>query len=333
MGPNSNYVIAAINKYKGRFDGNDSHIMDDSALNNNTIRLTSTESHWVHRKLADVRPLSILEKSTQTLVNRLELLTFLFCLAAFVGFEFLFVFHQTKGDNVDQKFGINNDIDAQTINQRYQLYFLQLAVLMRIFTLIPANRKLIFIVFEIYPSFISLLAFLGLYIYSWARIGCTFFGDDKTAIVLTEIYEPAADMIANFNSLTYAILALIQLMIGEGWHEVMYQNVIATQQIAALYFIVYITVVSIIIANVFVGLFLADVDDLTQQQSHDDIIQHSIKSKSFRPYAYKKMSKLKYQIGVNEHQNHLLNKQIERIQNILHQQSIIRQRNNGLSPR
>ena len=121
-------------------------------------------------------------------------------------------------------------------------------------------------------------------------------------------------------------------MIGEGWHEVMYLNVIATQQIASLYFIVYITVVSIIIANVFVGLFLADVDDLTQQQSHNDIIQHSIKSKSFRPYAYKKMAKLRYQIGVNEHQNHLLQKQINRIQDILYQQSVMRQQN-GQSPR
>ena len=122
-------------------------------------------------------------------------------------------------------------------------------------------------------------------------------------------------------------------MIGEGWHEIMYYNVIGTKQFYSLYFIIYITFVSIIIANVFVGLFLADIDELTQQQSKDEIEHHAInKTKSFEAYAYQKKNKLYYKIDINKHENHLMEQQIHHIDNILYQQhlnSLNRSRSNS----
>merc|ERR1719361_412905 len=145
---------------------------------------------------------------------------------------------------------------------QYLLVFFLIAVLVRMFTVLPSNRELLYVVSSVLRQFIEVLLFLILFIYLWARIGCTSFGDQKTDIVLDEIYEPADGMVATFDNLPYAMLALIQLMIGEGWHEVMYTNTIATNDGAALYFIIYIMMVSIIIANVFVSLLLANVDEL-----------------------------------------------------------------------
>mmetsp|Transcript_4882 Transcript_4882/g.8106 ORF Transcript_4882/g.8106 Transcript_4882/m.8106 type:complete len:116 (+) Transcript_4882:2-349(+) len=99
----------------------------------------------------------------------------------------------------------------------------------------------------------------------------------------------------------------------------MYFNTIATNQLWTLYFIIYITVVSIVIANVFVGLFLADIDQLSQQQSHDDIIHASVKQKSFQSYAAHKLNQLHYKIGGNEHENELMRRQVRHIEFILQQ--------------
>jgi len=172
-----------------------------------------------------------------------------------------------------------------------------------------------------------------LFIYTWARIGCTAFGDDRRDIVIDEIYEPADGMVANFNSLNYAILTLVQLMIGEGWHEIMYTNTIATTSWGSLYFIFYIGMVAIIIANIFVGLLLANIDELQQQQSHDEIIQHSIKSKSFEVYAHQKRETLKWSILNNLRQNDLMRKQIREINDILKRQQEIKEERGGAGSR
>ena len=68
----------------------------------------------------------------------------------------------------------------------------------------------------------------NLFIYGYARIGCTLFGDNKTDIVIDEMYDQSSNIKKNFNNLYFSMLALLQLMVGEAWHEIMYFNVIAT---------------------------------------------------------------------------------------------------------
>lgn len=310
------YVAAAINNYH-KYNKNINH---QSSLNLETVdieRLTARESNWVTNNLKEVRPLSVMEKSTQTLINRIEIVVFWVTLILFVVFQLLFFWEERKQENVDKVYG-NDDIPLYIINDRYTLHFIEFACILRIFTLIPANKKLIYMVCAELPKFMALFAFLGLYIYSWARLGCTLFGDNITNIVIPEIYDVADGMVANFNSLHYAVLALAQLMIGEGWHEVMYFNTIATTQFYSLYFILYITAVSIIIANVLVGLFLADIDEIRKQQSMDELMQFSTKNKlEFQQFANQKLNKLYYQIDENEQENQMLTQQIEHIKDIL----------------
>merc|ERR1712013_244107 len=101
----------------------------------------------------------------------------------------------------------------------------------------------------------GLIAFLLLFIYWWARLGCTIFGDGTRDIITEDIYPASANIETTFENLGEAMLSLIQLMIGEGWHEIMYYNVMSTSLFFSSYFVLYIVVVTMIIANVFVGLF------------------------------------------------------------------------------
>merc|ERR550525_1342454 len=211
---------------------------------------------------------------------------------------------------------------------QYLLAFPLIAVLSRIFTVLPTNRDLLYVVSTVLTKLLQIIAVLSLFIYVWARIGCTAFGDDQKDIVLEEIYEPSSGMIANFNSLSYAVLTLIQLMIGEGWHEIMYTNALGTSEFCTVYFILYIMAVSIIIANIFVGLLLANVDELQEKQIHDEISHRSIKTKSFEKFAKSKQELLKYRIENHQDQVEVLQEQLVHIQDILERQSMIRQQRN-----
>ncbi len=246
--PNPKFVAAAIQKYKMEsIKQRAESVVDDSADTAfSSMRLTSQQRLWANRNLSPVRPLSILERNTATLMNRAEVIVHFACLLGYYVLKIVFF----------------ADDSLEHFSNQYTLTFLQIATLMRIFTLIPANRKLCCVVFSVAPQFSAVIGFLALFIYVWARIGCTAFGDDKKDIVIDEIYEAADGMVANFNTLQYAVLTLIQLMIGEGWHEIMYTNTIATNPWGSLYFMVYILMVAIIIANIFVGLLLANIDGM-----------------------------------------------------------------------
>ena len=154
--------------------------------------------------------------------------------------------------------------------------------------------------------------------YGYARVGCTLFGDNKTDVVTQGVYDQADAIKTNFNSLSYSMLALLQLMVGEGWHELLYYNVIATHQAASFYFIGYITAVTIIISNVFVGLFLADIDELTTEQQNDEILQNSQLSQSFEKYANYKLNLLNYQLKMDNIRRERMQKQVDQIELLLY---------------
>merc|ERR1712228_437469 len=117
----------------------------------------------------------------------------------------------------------------------------------------------------------NLLAFWFIFMFIWARIGCTLFAT-KTEIVLDEIYQTAAD--ARFDTLGSSILTLLQLMVGEGWHEIMYLNIIATRIEYSVYFVAYIVIVTLIISNIFVGLFLSKIEGVDNKHN-ESLLMHS----------------------------------------------------------
>eukprot|EP01083_Nonionella_stella_P070848 189819_1 len=306
------YVAAAMNKYELKHNKIHSIRID---------RLSSSQRAWVSQHLADVRPLSIGEESSKTLINRLQLSCIWVTVAIFFAAKMYFYIYYT-----------NDSQQWQAMNEQYSMYFLQLGVLLRVFFLIPINRKLIWVIFSVFPQFLSLFAFLGLFMYGYARIGCSLFGDGITDVVTDQVYPQSAAIKAKFNNLPFAMLALLQLMVGEGWHELMYFNVIATHPGAALYFIAYITAVTIIISNVFVGLFLSQIDELSTQQANDDIaLASQAKTESFEKYAMHKLNLLNYKIKQNQKKTQKMQKQIDQIEVLLYHHKINKINNSAVS--
>merc|ERR1712176_1363309 len=93
-----------------------------------------------------------------------------------------------------------------------------------------------------------------------------------------------------------SMLTLLQLIVGEGWHEIMYLNVIATRIEYSLYFILYIVIVTLIISNIFVGLFLSEIEGLDAKQSESELMHSWMESHyNFEQIATKKKKLSKQQ--------------------------------------
>ena len=210
------------------------------------IYLPHNDWKWAVNTLAIVRPLSLWDRKQLAMVNK---------------FDFFLVFVSLIGAVYCRFIGGEEA-------QQYQRMWLEVPLL-RLFTVVITNRRLVFVIVTVVHNFLSLLCVAGLYIIIWARIGVTLF-HNKSEIVTPEIYDVSTE--ANFDNLNQGVLALLQLMVGEGWHEVMYLNVLATGFSAVYYFIIYIIIVTLFISNIFIGMVLAGIDDLRNQRANDDII-------------------------------------------------------------
>ena len=173
--PNPPYVVAAISKYAKSVAIEAGEKSNDDLI----IRLSSAQRNWAVHHLRDTRPLSILEKSTLSIIHRIEFTVIWFTFLLFLSVTFLFERDQL--------------VSGQS--EGYQRYFLQLGILIRIFTLLRSNQKIIYIVFTVFTAFASLFAFLFLLIYTFARIGCALF-DEAHDIVIDDIYQQASSIIA-----------------------------------------------------------------------------------------------------------------------------------------
>ena len=228
----------------------DYNSVDDLAFDNEQIlRLSHGEKQWVSSHLIPVKPLTLWQKRTLSEIHRAELYLIWW---SFIGVIAALLFpNLLKG---------------------YYYLFIQW-YLLRLFTLVDANQRLIALIFTIIPHTLNILAFLFLFIFFYARIGCTLFGH-TTDYVIDDVYS--ANSNANFNTLGASILTLMQLMIGEGWHEIMYLHMIATRVEYSLYFLLYIIIVTLIISNIFIGLFLSEIEDLSEEQAQDEFLSESV---------------------------------------------------------
>eukprot|EP00483_Globobulimina_turgida_P008196 UN08212 len=121
-----------------------------------------------------------------TLIHRIELV-----MIYFTAIAYLAAYLSLTGN------GIND--------QGFEISFIQFGILIRTFTLLKSNQTLTYSIFTAFPQFISLIIFLFLCIYWWARLGTILFGDNVTDIVIEEVYDVAPSIAANFNSPLYAI--------------------------------------------------------------------------------------------------------------------------------
>eukprot|EP01084_Bolivina_argentea_P108204 193365_1 len=129
------------------------HIDWGLSYTSNTVRLSYSSKEWCRTYLRSVKPLSHWNKIKLTGIHRFEL-----CLIwlGTMGIVFASIF-------------------PKFISGYY--YFFVQCYLFRLFTLVEykASQSVFDLMFTITPQFLRLLAFLFIFIFIWARVGCTMF--------------------------------------------------------------------------------------------------------------------------------------------------------------
>ena len=149
-------------------------------------------------------------------------------------------------------------IDA---NREVVTIWLQLPLL-RLFTLIESNLEIGFELVTVANKSFAVVIIAVIYLFIWSRIGVALFYG-STDVVLEDIYDSNANV--SFNSLLESILTLVQIMIGESWDEIMYVNVLATQSVNVVYFLIYVLILTLFMVHIVIGLILAGMNSVKKQ--------------------------------------------------------------------
>lgn len=102
---------------------------------------------------------------------------------------------------------------------------------------------------------------LLLFIYVFALIGMSFFSGqmrfDENDKVDHEFGEPPR---TNFDGLGQSVITIFQVLLGEGWNEIMYQCMRSVKQFWAVYYIALVIFGNIIMLNLFLAILLGNFD-------------------------------------------------------------------------
>ena len=202
-------------------------------------------------------------------------------------FDFCIILISVIGLLSNMNYYVSSDsynLDSEIKHVRFWLLF----PLWRLLTVIVSNKRLVFVIGRVIAAgnVLSLLSFLILFIFIWARIGTALF-NGASKYVISDVYDTSTD--ANFNNLPNGILSLLQITVGEGWHEIMYLNVISTRYVYILYFVVFVIIVTLLLNNIFVGLFLAGIDELNDKNVNHKCIEYPCDSKQDKAERIKKL--------------------------------------------
>ena len=124
---------------------------------------------------------------------------------------------------------------------------------LRLFSVVHTTRALVFGLLSQAHKFLAILAVLILVMYVFAVLGCWSFAgllrDLPPSVVSTILRN------ANFDTFESSMSTLYGVMLAEGWQEILYALIDAGNSInAAFYFILYVTLVSVLFSQVFVGI-------------------------------------------------------------------------------
>ena len=102
---------------------------------------------------------------------------------------------------------------------------------------------------------------LNLFVYVFALLGMSFFAgkikfNEKDQYDIEKGESPRT----NFDSLGWSILTIFQVLLGEGWNDIMYDCMRSSGMMAALYFIGLVIFGNIIMLNLFLAILLGNFD-------------------------------------------------------------------------
>lgn len=100
-----------------------------------------------------------------------------------------------------------------------------------------------------------------MFIYVFALLGMSFFAGnikfDKDDNVDLVNGTPPRE---NFDSIEWSVITIFEVMMGEGWNDLMYQVIRSFHPVGALYFIFLVMLGNIIMLNLFLAILLGNFD-------------------------------------------------------------------------
>eukprot|EP00968_Pinguiococcus_pyrenoidosus_P029097 scaffold8312_cov325-Pinguiococcus_pyrenoidosus.AAC.1 len=139
---------------------------------------------------------------------------------------------------------------------------------LRLVTCAKANKKILFGLSEVIQHVLYPLATLLLLgIYTFAVTGVLAFSGYFRYMPEEVNSSPET----NFDSVTEAISTLFQIMVGENWHEIMFAAMDTPYgYTASIYFLAYVILVSVLFANMFIGILSQAYQDLVEERMKHD---------------------------------------------------------------
>eukprot|EP00736_Rhodelphis_marinus_P006225 Rmarinus@m.25433 len=151
--------------------------------------------------------------------------------------------------------------------------------MLRIFSVLSACRRLVFGLFATLPGLFTILVLVFLIVMMFAVLGTMLFAG---------LFEQLPDDVypypgANFDSMHEAFATLYQLMMGEGWDDVMYAAVDARAKTnVTIFFLVYSVVVSLLFSNLFIGIVCNAYNNLDVIHDEDhSVIRYEVESRLY----------------------------------------------------
>lgn len=133
--------------------------------------------------------------------------------------------------------------------------FMSLFVL-RLLTLLTQNRGLVMALLQVIKGFLSLIVMMLCILYSFAIYGRWLFAHKYEVLIPDTRKAPNT----SFDTLFDAMTTLMQLMVGEGWHEVMNDTVRAAGWFSCIYFASFVLIISLFLVNILISSVLAAID-------------------------------------------------------------------------
>lgn len=134
--------------------------------------------------------------------------------------------------------------------------------LLRLFSIVRVTRPLVFGLIGTLPDLYPLFGLLAVAVYLYALVGCWNLAGTLTSLSV-EVYEVQG---ANFDSFSAALSTMFHLMTGEGWHEVMYGAIDATDSLApCIFFMSFIVLVVLLFTQMFIGIVCDNFSKLQEQ--------------------------------------------------------------------
>jgi hypothetical protein len=143
------------------------------------------------------------------------------------------------------------DVDFDTVAKQNRFTIVATIPVLRIFSVMPHVKDLFFALILILPQFTDLFVLLILVLLIYGIIGVNLFAGKFTELLQGDAPD------ASFDTLRDSLQSLFQILIGEGWDELMYAGIKVRKNFTvAWYFISFVAIATLLFVNIFIGLVL-----------------------------------------------------------------------------